>query len=202
MFTQEQFDLYKTTLNRIKLTRKAAEGMESFPEYTLWQILARYDEACGGKKDGKEWRYKIMYWLFQGKWKPSDEVSGNDLTASEVHVMARWSDPSRKAEFEKEIKAVMAVLGHNPEETPLTDHILTPAPGITLIDENLSPQEQKDLFCKQLGVHKYKMGCGHLNDDYTSYGHPVCSRCMNASREERDNTLFEKSLVIADELDW
>lgn len=201
MITQEQLDLYNTVLKRLLLTRKQAAAMDNLPEYVLWQVLTRYDEACGGKSAGQEWRYKIMYWMFQGKWHPSDKVSGKDLTPAEVHVMAKWSDPDRKEDFEHEIKAVMAVLGNEPE-SPWADYLTAPKEGAVLIDDTLSPEEQKALFREQLGVRRYKMRCGHLNNDYTSYGHPSCSICLEKSREVGDNAMFLNSLAIEIVMDF
>lgn len=195
MVTREEHDLYQQVRSRIQATRKMIAESTDIPDYTLWQILARYDTACGGKA----WRYRVMAWMFPGKWKPSDEVSGNDLSPEEVHLMARWSDPARHRDFDREIKAVLAMIGHT-QDYPLATEITQPVAPPELFKNGVSADEQKAVFREHLGIHKYKMTCGHLNDDYTALGHPFCSVCLRRSSEEQG--LWEKSMKIAVELDF
>lgn len=199
--TDDVLSVFTTTTNRLKVTRKSIDELTEIPTYTLWQILARYDEACGGKTEGKEWRYKIMDWLFPGKWQPHEQPSGNDLDEAEIHLMARWSDPARKDEFEYEIAVVRAMLGHH-QDFPLATEITSPVTDHKLIKSGISDDEQKAIFREHLGVRKYKMLCGHLNDDYTVLGHPMCSVCLNKSRESNDQALWEKAMRISVEMDW
>ncbi len=201
MVTQEEFAMFCMVQNRLQATKDAIDELEDVPEYTLWQILARYDEACGKNTKGKDWRYRIMAWMFPGKWGLTEKVSGNDLTPKEIHLMARWSDPARADEFHYEVRAVMAFLGHD-QEYPLSQSMTQAPVPPDLFKHGVSADEQKEIFRDRLGVHKYKMACGHLNNDYTALGHPICSKCLEKAMGDGGKELHIKSMQIAIELDW
>lgn len=156
MYSELDFEIEQEVRSRIEVTKKHYADRD-IPEYTLWKVLTRFDKALGMKKGvsySKSKRYLIMKWMFPGKWGAIEEVTGNDLTPLEVHVMAKWSDDSREAQFHEEIKAVYRVLSAEIDTPEADAHIAE------LIEQP-----------------RYPMRCGHMSDQVTKHGHPFCSAC-------------------------